>query len=972
VATFTVTTIQVSGDTTAVLTATFNNSSAIAPLTVTGSRIDQLQMSPQSVVGGQQASGNIILAAPAPEEGLSVTLRSSDPAVIVPSEMAMRGGARSGAFTVTTTPVSRSITATISAVLDDEQHNATLAVAAPSIAAFAFAPRTVRGGSSVTGTITLDGAASERGITIGIDSDSRLLTVPATVSVAAGEGSVTFTGDATIPVESEVPVTVSGTLGERVTTASLSIVPPMLTGLSVNPSSAVGGDPVTATPTIDGRAAASGAAVTITASDPSLVAAPSGTAIPAGATTTSVQLPTNPVAATTPVIVSASRQGVTRSTTITLVPPPVTLASFTLASTSVIGTNDVAATLTLTGPAPAPGVEVELTSSNPPVASVPPVVTVPAGVTSATFIVATSLVTADTQVTITALHATTAMTALLSILHPSGNYVASVAITPAFIIGGTSASGMVTLALPSNDHGGSNVALTSSNAALSVPASVKVNPNATTATFTLAASVVTAPMPVVIFASYGGVTQRMKVVVAPQNAVTLASLTIAPNRVTGGSPALATVTLNRPAPFGGAQVTIEARRRTIVTVPNAVVVPEGATFATFTIATDPLHAARDKSVEIVATYNTISASATLTVLPSAQAAATHTPVAICASLALLPCVAQSGHRVIKPLGVQDGGPPPPTGPTLFERQYTFYTPELSFLSETASTSSTTAAPVVAYDYVWFGGQPLAQIENATGNIAWYFNDHLGTPILQGDATGRVLWQAEYEPYGTVYAIRRGEARHQPLRLPGQTAEDGSELYQNVFRFYRARWGRYTQADPIRLSGGLNLFGYASGDPVGIFDPLGLRTFNWSWGPPPHASLDPAGSCQRPGQQRPNTRVACTNFLGASIDCVCRCGGSGWEPHVTLHVSLEMYVLNGPIMPGMAHDRSIHGFDSAVDHELNKHVRKGVDAVKSWLDSWMKDSYSTKDGCEGDCSTASGFDPSGIFRNAFNKSASTND
>lgn len=59
--------------------------------------------------------------------------------------------------------------------------------------------------------------------------------------------------------------------------------------------------------------------------------------------------------------------------------------------------------------------------------------------------------------------------ASLTVLHHSGNYVASVTITPAFITGGTSASGTVMLALPSNDHGGSDVALTSSNAVLSVP-----------------------------------------------------------------------------------------------------------------------------------------------------------------------------------------------------------------------------------------------------------------------------------------------------------------------------------------------------------------------------------------------------------------------------------------------------------------------------------------------------------------------
>jgi len=818
-ATFTVATAQVSGETTAILTAAFNGLTASTSLTITGSRIDQVQMSQQSVVGGTQATGSIILAAPAPEEGLSLTLRSSDPAVIVPSEMAIRGGARSADFTVSTTPVDRPTTATISVVLDAERHDTTLTVVPPSIASFAFDSRSVRGGSSATATLILDGAASERGITILIESGSRLLDVPASVAVVEGQRSVTFAAAAT-PVESETPVSVTATLGEQAMRGGLTIEPPVLTDLSVTPPTVVGGDPLSAKPVIDGPAAAGGAAVAISSSDPSLVAAPSGTTISAGTTTATVPLTSNPVAATTPVIVSASRQGVTRSTTVTLQPPPVTLASLTLASSSVVGTNDVVATVTLTGPAPAGGVEVELTSSNQAVVAVPPVLTMPAGTTSATLIVTTSLVTADREVTITALHATTTKTVTLSVLHPSGNYIAALVIEPAFITGGTSASGTVTLALPSSDHGGSDVTLVSSNAALSVPASVKVNPNATTATFTIATSAVTSPVPLVVTASYGGVTQRMNVIVAPENAVTLASLTIVPNRVTGGAPALATVTLNRPAPFGGARVTVEARRRNIVTVPDAVVVPEGASVASFRITTDPLHAAREKSVEIVATYNNNSASATLTVLPTAQATSSRKPDAFCASLVLVPCVTQSTVRAIKPLGGQDDGPPPQSAPTVFEQQYTFYTPELNLMSETTSTS-TTATPVTAFDYVWFGGQPLAQIENATGNIAWYFNDHLGTPIRQTDETGRVLWHAEYEPYGTVYAIRRGEGRHQPLRLPGQTAEDGSDLYQNVFRFYRAGWGRYTQDDPVRAVLEARQYSYALDNPLFFKDPKGL-------------------------------------------------------------------------------------------------------------------------------------------------------
>ena len=50
--------------------------------------------------------------------------------------------------------------------------------------------------------------------------------------------------------------------------------------------------------------------------------------------------------------------------------------------------------------------------------------------------------------------------------------------------------------------------------------------------------------------------------------------------------------------------------------------------------------------------------------------------------------------------------------------------------------------------------------------------------------------------------------------------EGTEENYNVFRWYRAGWGRYTQADPIGLHGELNLFGYAQANPQAATDPLG--------------------------------------------------------------------------------------------------------------------------------------------------------
>ncbi|RMF01967.1 MAG: RHS repeat-associated core domain-containing protein, partial [Alphaproteobacteria bacterium] len=41
------------------------------------------------------------------------------------------------------------------------------------------------------------------------------------------------------------------------------------------------------------------------------------------------------------------------------------------------------------------------------------------------------------------------------------------------------------------------------------------------------------------------------------------------------------------------------------------------------------------------------------------------------------------------------------------------------------------------------------------------------------------------------------------------------------RYYDPQTGQFTQEDPIGIAGGLNLYGYANGDPVNFGDPFGL-------------------------------------------------------------------------------------------------------------------------------------------------------
>lgn len=159
------------------------------------------------------------------------------------------------------------------------------------------------------------------------------------------------------------------------------------------------------------------------------------------------------------------------------------------------------------------------------------------------------------------------------------------------------------------------------------------------------------------------------------------------------------------------------------------------------------------------------------------------------------------------------------------RKVSLYTPELQLMAEVEHVGN--AAPQSAHEYIWFAGEPVAQIDSATSTVHWYFNDHLGTPILQTDAAANVVWRAEYTPYGEVYEFHTGAGKHQPLRFPGQENDGTSELSYNVFRWYRSGWGWYSQADPLlRFSTRSELhldFAYALLNPARRIDPLGLFT-----------------------------------------------------------------------------------------------------------------------------------------------------
>jgi len=294
----------------------------------------------------------------------------------------------------------------------------------------------------------------------------------------------------------------------------------------------------------------------------------------------------------------------------------VSLASLAVNPASVVGGNSSTGTVTLSGPAPAGGAQVALSSSNTTVARTPASVTIAAGASSATFTVSTSVVSASTTANISATRDGISKTASLTVkpVPPPSPTPTSLTLSPTSVVGGNGSTGTVTLSglAPA---GGAQIALSSSNTSVArVPASVTVAAGATTATFTASTSVVTASTAVTLSAAYGGVTRSASLTVqpVPAPAPTLSSLTLSPTSVVGGMQASrGTVTLSAPAPAGGAQITLSSSSGA-ASVPASVFIPAGASSATFTVNTSAVLIST--SATISARYNGTTRTATLGVL----------------------------------------------------------------------------------------------------------------------------------------------------------------------------------------------------------------------------------------------------------------------------------------------------------------------------------------------------------------------
>jgi len=337
---------------------------------------------------------------------------------------------------------------------------------------------------------------------------------------------------------------------------------------------------------LSGNAPSGGVTINTSSSNQSVMPIPASVTVAAGSDQGQVEFTAGNVTTATAAKFTATLGSSSMSVTITVEPVPTpTLFDVNLLPSQAASDSSVTVEPDLNNPAPSGGVTVTLSSSNPSAAPVPASVVIPAGSYLENVSITTGTVTAVTDVTITATLPTGSVSNTLQIDPPPA--VASVSLNPSTTTGTSGSSGTVQLTEPA-PGAGATVSLSSSNPSVaSVPSSVTVASDQTSAGFTAATANVTASTTVTITASMGSSSASATLTVNPVPATVpaLQSVTVSPGSVSGGGTATATATLNVAAPAGGAQVLLASSNTSAASVPATVTIPAGATSATFTVTT---------------------------------------------------------------------------------------------------------------------------------------------------------------------------------------------------------------------------------------------------------------------------------------------------------------------------------------------------------------------------------------------------
>ncbi|HEY0602363.1 MAG TPA: hypothetical protein VGD58_05585, partial [Herpetosiphonaceae bacterium] len=186
-----------------------------------------LTLNPARVESGNPSTGIVTLSGPAPEDGVEISLISFDETLAtLPPTVVVPAGATSERFDIKTAAVTQDSEVTILASdINGPPIRQTLTlVAPPTLSSFTIEPPRVTAGDAAQGQVVLTRPASVGGIQVNLATNSRLLKVPPSITIAEGEERAVF-DIATPQVRQEFEAAIQASVGNAALTSLLTIVP---------------------------------------------------------------------------------------------------------------------------------------------------------------------------------------------------------------------------------------------------------------------------------------------------------------------------------------------------------------------------------------------------------------------------------------------------------------------------------------------------------------------------------------------------------------------------------------------------------------------------------------------------------------------------------------------------------------------------------------------------------------------------
>lgn len=273
----------------------------------------------------------------------------------------------------------------------------TISPAPPAPASLVLTSNTLYSGDTTWVQVQLSAAAPAAGAIINLSSSNPAAApVPASVNMPGNTAWMQFQMQ-TGQVTSATPVTLTATLNSGQATVQFNVLPPSIKSITLTPASISGGAQGGAIVMLNGQAPAGGAVVDLSSDSPSAMP-PALATVPAGSYSVAVSIPTNAVTANTLANISATWNGASAQSPLTITPQGQP-ASIALSPASVSGITSSFATVTMAAPSATDQI-FQISSNNASASLSANSVTIPAGSTTGGFFINTAAVSTQTLATI--------------------------------------------------------------------------------------------------------------------------------------------------------------------------------------------------------------------------------------------------------------------------------------------------------------------------------------------------------------------------------------------------------------------------------------------------------------------------------------------------------------------------------------------------------------------------------------------